>query len=248
MRDALGRIETVLVLGGGSEIAQATVRELLRNGPLQVILCGRKLAELDLSGLEQAGAELRTVELDALVPSQHPAAIDQAFAGDGDVDLVLLAFGVLGRQELSEKDAGAAFEVAATNFSGAVSVLTLVARKLAAQGHGTLVVFSSVAAQRARRSNYVYGASKAGLDAFAQGLQLVGPLEGVNVVIVRPGFVRTKMTAGLRPAPLSVTPEQVAVALLDGLRRGADTIWVPRALRYVMWVIRAAPRKLMERL
>jgi decaprenylphospho-beta-D-erythro-pentofuranosid-2-ulose 2-reductase len=111
-----------------------------------------------------------------------------------------------------------------------------------------LVVLSSVAAQRARRSNYVYGASKAGLDAFAQGLQLVTHVDGVNVVIVRPGFVRTKMTAGMRPAPLSVSAEQVAAALLAGLRRGDDTIWVPRALRPVMWVITLLPRKLMEKL
>jgi decaprenylphospho-beta-D-erythro-pentofuranosid-2-ulose 2-reductase len=248
VRDALGRIETVLVLGGGSEIARATVRELLRQGPLQVILCGRNLAALEVGDLEQAGARVRTVELDALVPSQHPAAIDQAFAGGVDVDLALLAFGVLGKQEVSERDATAAFEVAATNFSGAVSVLTLVAQRMRAQGHGTLVVLSSVAAQRARRSNYVYGASKAGLDAFTQGLQLVSHADGVNVVIVRPGFVRTKMTAGLRPVPLSVSPEQVATALLAGLQRGADTIWVPRALRFVMWVIRLLPRKLMERL
>ena len=248
MRDALGRIETVLALGGGSDIARATVRELLRDGPLQVILCGRNLGGLEVSELEQAGADVRTVELDALVPSQHEAAIDEAFGGGEDVDLVLFAFGVLGSQEVSEHDAVAAFEVAATNFSGAVSVLTLATQKLRAQGHGTLVVLSSVAAQRARRSNYVYGASKAGLDAFAQGLQLVTAVDGVNVVIVRPGFVRTKMTAGLRPAPLSVSPEQVATALLAGLRRGDDTIWVPRPLRFVMWVIRLLPRKLMERL
>jgi len=248
VKDALGRIETVLVLGGGSEIARATVRELLRDGPLQVILCARNLAGLETDELEQAGAVVRTVQLDALVPSQHAAAIEEAFGGAGDVDLALLAFGVLGRQEVSERDASAAFEVAATNFSGAVSVLTLVAEKLRAQGHGTLVVLSSVAAQRARRSNYVYGASKAGLDAFAQGLQLVTHVDGVNVVIVRPGFVRTKMTAGLRPVPFNASPEQVATALLAGLRRGADTIWVPRALRFVMWVIRLLPRTLMERL
>lgn len=248
MKDALGRIETVLVLGGGSEIARATVRELLREGPLQVILCGRDLAGLDVGELEQAGAEVRKVQLDALAPSQHPAAIDEAFSGAEDVDLVLLAFGVLGKQEVSERDATAAFEVAATNFSGAVSVLTLVTEKLRAQGHGTLVVLSSVAAQRARRSNYVYGASKAGLDAFAQGLQLVTDVDGVSVVIVRPGFVRTKMTAGLPPAPLSVSPEQVATALLAGLRRGSDTIWVPRAFRFVMWAIGLLPRKMMEKL
>ena len=116
------------------------------------------------------------------------------------------------------------------------------------QAHGTLIVLSSVAAERPRRSNFVYGASKAGLDAFAQGLGDALAGTGVDVMVVRPGFVRTKMTAGLKPAPLSTTPDAVAGAIVDGLRRGAHTVWVPPALRSVMSIVRHLPRPLFRRL
>ena len=114
-----------------------------------------------------------------------------------------------------------------TNFVGLVSVLIPIAERMRRQGHGTIVVLSSVAAERPRRANFVYGASKAGLDAFAQGLgdALVGA--GVHVLVVRPGFVRTKMTAGRAAAPFAVTPDAVADAIAGGLRSGAHTIWVP---------------------
>jgi len=117
-----------------------------------------------------------------------------------------------------------------------------------AQGHGTLCVFSTVAGERPRRSNFVYGSSKAGLDAFAQGLgdSLVGT--GVNVVVVRPGFVHTKMTQGLDAAPLATTPEKVAEATLEGIAKGAHTVWAPPALRYVMSVLRHVPRPIFRRL
>ena len=122
------------------------------------------------------------------------------------------------------------------------------ARRLRAQGHGTLVVLSSVAAERARRANFVYGSSKAGLDAFCQGLgdSLVGT--GVRVVVVRPGFVHTKMTAGHKPAPLSTTPDAVADVVVRGLEKGAETIWAPPPLRFVMSGMRHLPRPLWRRI
>jgi len=129
-----------------------------------------------------------------------------------------------------------------------VSALTVVAKRLRAQGHGTIVVLSSVAAQRPRRSNYLYGASKAGLDAFARGLQLSLAESGVRVLVVRPGFVRTAMTAGLRPAPFSVGPERVATEIVAALQRGDELIWVPPLLRAVMWLLLVLPRRLMQRL
>jgi decaprenylphospho-beta-D-erythro-pentofuranosid-2-ulose 2-reductase len=231
VKDALGRFQTVLVLGGGSEIAHATLRELR---PAKTILAGRA-AEHD-------------VRFDALAPETHQEIIGRVFDEHGDIDLVLLAFGVLGRQEEAERDPRAAVEVAATNFVGAVSALTVVFDRMRAQGHGTIVVLSSVAAEVARRSNYVYGASKAGLDAFARGLQLAAAETGVRVLIVRPGFVRTKMTAGLRPAPLSTDAAAVARAIDAGLRRGDELVWVPPALRLAMLVLRLLPRRFLRNL
>ena len=134
------------------------------------------------------------------------------------------------------------------NYLGAVSVLVPVARQLQAQGHGTIVGLSSVAGERARRSNFVYGSSKAGLDAFLQGLADAVRSAGVRVLIVRPGFVRTKMTEGLSPAPLAVGPDAVAAAIVDGLAQGREIVWVPPALRWVMVVLRHLPRPLFRRL
>jgi decaprenylphospho-beta-D-erythro-pentofuranosid-2-ulose 2-reductase len=160
----------------------------------------------------------------------------------------LLAFGVLGDQEEAEQDARAAVDIAEVNYVGSVSVAVPIAQRMRTQGHGTIVALSSVAGERARRSNFVYGSSKAGMDAFFQGLgdSLVG--SGVRVMIVRPGFVHTKMTEGMEAAPMSTTPDAVASAILHGLARNRETVWVPSQLRYVMSVLRHVPRPVFRKL
>src|SRR5207248_4925238 len=142
-----------------------------------------------------------------------------------DIDLALLAFGVLGDQEEAEHDGRAAVDIAEVNYVGSVSVAVPIAQRMRTQGHGTIVALSSVAGERARRSNFVYGSSKAGMDAFAQGLgdRLHG--SGVQVIVIRPGFVRTRMTAGLDDVPLSTDPDAVAEAIAGALRRNAHTVW-----------------------
>ena len=229
MRDALGAVQSVLVVGGRSDIGQALIERLQRERALRVIRGVRSP-----QGLE----ELR---FDALDRASHGAFVDAAFAG-GDIDLVVVAVGILGDQATDERDALAALAVIDTNLVGAVSVLIPIANRLRKQGHGAIVVLSSVAAERPRRANFVYGASKAGLDAFAQGLgdSLVG--SGVNVLVVRPGFVRTKMTDGLADAPFATTPDVVAEEIVRALRRRAHTVWVPSRLRLVMAVVRHLPR------
>ena len=141
-----------------------------------------------------------------------------------------------------------AVQLARTNYVGAVSVCLAVARRLREQGHGTLIVLSSVAGERVRRSNFIYGSTKAGLDGFAQGLGDALAGSGAGVLIVRPGFVKTKMTAGMAAAPLSTTPESVATATVRALQRGQEIVWVPWPLRWVMVVIRHLPRSLFRRL
>lgn len=246
MKDALGRIQRVLVLGGGSEIAHAVLAALLAEGPLHAVLAARHPDSIETSELERLGATIECVTFDALAYETHAAFFAEAFAGD-DVDLVLVAFGVLGDQERDERDAAAAVAVAETNYVGAVSALTHAANRLCEQGHGTIVVLSSVAGQRARRSNYVYGASKAGLDAHAQGLQLALAGEDVHVMIVRPGFVHTRMTASLKPAPLAVGPAEVGTAVVAGLRSGAAVVWAPSSMRWVAAVLRLLPSRILRR-
>jgi decaprenylphospho-beta-D-erythro-pentofuranosid-2-ulose 2-reductase len=233
MRDALGSVQSMLVLGGHSDIATALVERLRRDRPLRAVLAVREPEGPD---------ELR---FDALDHASHPAFVQRAFA-DGDIDLVVVAFGILGDQAVDERDADAAVRVVETNFVGAVSVLVPIAERLRAQGHGAIVVLSSVAGERPRRANFVYGSSKAGLDAFAQGLCDALAGSGVDVLVVRPGFVRTKMTVGRAEPPLATTPEAVADEILRGLRRRAHTIWVPTRLRVVMAILRVLPRPLFR--
>jgi decaprenylphospho-beta-D-erythro-pentofuranosid-2-ulose 2-reductase len=243
MQDALGAVQSILVLGGSSDIAAATVRRIAGPRRAKVLLAGRH-PELvpDLPG------DVDTIAFDALDTDSHDGSVKEAFDRLGDVDVVLVAFGVLGDQELAEHDAAEALRVARTNYVGAISVMVPIAQRLRAQGHGTLVVLSSVAAERPRRSNFMYGSSKAGIDAFATGLgdSLMG--SGARVVVVRPGFVRTKMTAGRDPVPFSTTAEAVAEAIDAALRHGTETIWVPSILRWIMAVLRHVPRPIFRRL
>jgi decaprenylphospho-beta-D-erythro-pentofuranosid-2-ulose 2-reductase len=249
VKDAFGLPQSLLVLGGTSEIALATARRLIARRTRTVWLAGRPSPALDeaVQDLRAHGADVRTVAFDALDPDTHEEALDKVFA-EGDIDLVLLAFGILGDQAHDERDPSAAVRVARTNYIGAVSAGLVAARALQTQGHGSLVVLSSVAGERARRANFIYGSSKAGLDAFAQGLGDALQGTGVHVMVVRPGFVRTRMTAGLPEAPLATTPEAVATAIELGLRRRSEMVWVPGVLRVVMSALRHVPRGLFRRL
>ena len=251
MKDAFGSVQSVLVLGGTSEIALATVRRLAERRLRTVVLAGRDTARLSSASADLQRAGVQHVEVagfDALDVASHGQLVEELWSQHGDFDLVLLAFGVLGDQERDERDAGAALQVLDVNFRGAVSVGIPLAQKLRAQGHGCIAVLSSVAGERARRANFVYGASKAGLDAFYQGLadSLVGT--GVQVVVVRPGFVHTRMTAGRPAAPFSTTPDRVAADIVRGVARGSVTVWSPGILRPVMSALRHLPRPIFRKM
>lgn len=250
MTDALDRPTSVLVLGGTSDIALATVRALRSPALRRVVLAARPSVGRDdaVAGLTAEGvAGVTAVDFDAAATSSHDELLARVFAA-GDVDVVLVAFGVLGDQQEFEDDPDLAVEAAQVNYVGAVSVCLRAARHLTAQGHGSLVVLSSVAGERARRSNFVYGSTKAGVDALASGLADALHGSGAHVLVVRPGFVRTGMTTHLEPAPLSVTAEQVADAVVAGLRRGSTVVYVPAAMRVVMSGLRHLPRAVFRRL
>jgi decaprenylphospho-beta-D-erythro-pentofuranosid-2-ulose 2-reductase len=251
VKDSLGSIQSLLVLGGSSEIGLATARALVAERTRTVILAARDPARLEEAAAELCALGAKSVDLvefDATDFDGHARFAERVFERDEDIDAVMLAFGVLGDQARLERDARAARELLETNLVGAVSVALAVVERLRRQGHGTLVVMSSVAGERPRRANFIYGASKAGLDAFAQGLadSLVGT--GVEVVVLRPGFVHTKMTAGLEPAPFATTPDAVAAAIVAALRSTPHTVWVPAQLRLVMSVLRHLPRAVFRRL
>jgi decaprenylphospho-beta-D-erythro-pentofuranosid-2-ulose 2-reductase len=249
MKDSLGAAQSLLVLGGSSDIAMATARKMAAARTEKIFLAGRPSQRLEdnAAELRKLGATVDVVAFDAAATDDHDKVLSQVFA-TGDIDVVLMAFGVLGDQAEDEKDPVRAAAVAHVNYTGSVSSGIVVAQALKKQGHGALVVLSSVAGERARRSNFIYGSSKAGLDAFAQGLgdSLVGT--GVHVMVVRPGFVDTKMTEGKEKVPLSTTADAVADAIITGLRRGSHTVWAPGAFRYVMSGLRHVPRPLFRKL
>ncbi len=241
----------VLILGGTSEIALAIVGELQRRDPREVALVGRDPDTLGRAAADLTGAGCEralTFELDACDLDRHEQVIGEAFDELGGADIVILAVGVLGERGGLPDDTAGALEVLQVNLVGAGSLLIHSAQRLRKQGAGTIVVLSSVAAERPRRANVVYGASKAGLDALAQGLGDDLRDQGVRMLVVRPGFVDTRMTRGLAPAPLSTTPQALALDVVNGLDHRSHTVWTPSALRWLMLAVRMLPRPLFRRL
>jgi NAD(P)-dependent dehydrogenase (short-subunit alcohol dehydrogenase family) len=242
---------TVLLLGGRSEIGLAVALRLVRGGASTVVLAARRSAELDVeeTTLLRAGAStVARVEFDADFVAGQRAVLDKVVAEHGPLDVVIIAFGILGDQQRAEQDAEHAVAIVHTDYLAHVSILTHLANLLRAQGNGQIVVFSSVAGVRVRRANYVYGSAKAGLDGFASGLADALQGSGVRLLLVRPGFVIGRMTEGMTPAPLSSTPDQVADATVAALRRGRAEVWVPRPLRWVFAIMRLLPRPVWRRL
>ena len=250
MQNALGEPQTILLLGGTSDIGVAIVRRLLSPTTRTVVLACRDTArgEAVAAGLRHGSLTVEVVAFDGGAPATHSDLVDSVAQRHGDIDLVVVAFAVLGDGAVTSRDPVAAADLMHVNVTGTVSATIASANRLRAQGHGSIVLLSSVAGERVRAANPVYGGSKAGIDGFAQGLGdgLAG--DGVHLMIVRPGFVHSKMTEGLDPAPLATTPEAVADAIVEGLAKGREIVWVPAALRGVMSGLRHVPRPVFRRL
>jgi decaprenylphospho-beta-D-erythro-pentofuranosid-2-ulose 2-reductase len=248
--NAVGTPQSLLLLGGTSDIGLAVARAFAARAPgLRVVLAARPSPRRDAAAEELAGigCAVRAVDFDALDLDSHTAAVAAA-AEDGDVDVSVVAYGVLGDNEQAWTDLRVAVDLARTNYVGPVASGVALAELVRRQGHGVVVALSSVAGERPRRSNFVYGSTKAGFDAFFTGLgEALRPLGG-RVLVVRPGFVRSKMTEGLEAAPLAVTPEDVAEAVVAAVANGAEQVWVPRPMRAVMSALRHVPRPVFRRL
>jgi short-subunit dehydrogenase len=239
----------VLVLGGRSEIGLEVARRLAPGRV--VILAARRAGDLaeEVELVRDSGASaVHLVEFDADDTASHPALLERIATEHGPIGVAVLAFGILGDQTLAERAPDHALAVVHTDYVAQVSVLTVLAQLMRAAGHGQLVVFSSVAGVRVRKANYVYGSAKAGLDGFASGLGDALHGSGVHLLLVRPGFVVGRMTEGMSPAPLPSTPEQVADAVVHGLRTHRSEVWVPRALRPAYFVARLLPRAVWRRM
>jgi decaprenylphospho-beta-D-erythro-pentofuranosid-2-ulose 2-reductase len=247
--DAVGNPQSLLLLGGTSEIGLAIASQYASRRPLRVILAGRPSSRLDdaAAALRSSGATVSVLPFDAKDIDSHQDVIGKAFA-DGDVDVTVVAFGLLGDQEQAWQDHATAVELAQVNYTAPVSVGVALAARLREQGHGKIIALSSVAGERVRRSNFVYGSTKAGFDGFFLGLGEALAPSGVQVTVVRPGFVHTKMTEGMKAAPLATTPDKVASIAVAAAAAGKDLAWAPAPWRLVMSALRHVPRPIFKKL
>ncbi|WP_332642066.1 decaprenylphospho-beta-D-erythro-pentofuranosid-2-ulose 2-reductase [Aeromicrobium sp.] len=248
MINALGIPQHILLLGGTSDIALAIAETYAAQSPSLVVTLAARPGDRRDAAMQQLtakGCTVNAVDFEALDTASHGALI----AGiDGDIDLSVVAFGLLGDPEKAWTDVDVARELAEVNYVGAVTTGVALGARIRSQGHGVIVALSSVAGERPRRSNFVYGSTKAGFDAFYTGLGEALRELGGRVLVVRPGFVKSKMTDGLDPAPLATTPEAVAEAVVAAVRDGKEQIWVPGTMRVVMSGLRHVPRVIFRKL
>jgi decaprenylphospho-beta-D-erythro-pentofuranosid-2-ulose 2-reductase len=252
MENAFGQPQNVVVLGGSSDIARAIMKKLCAARAHTVVLAGRNQVLLDAAAEEarEFGAtKTDTVLFDAEDPSNAARTVAESFDKVGEqVDLVLVAVGMLGDQMADENDAAAAARLATVNFTWPVAALAEVRRRLVAQGSGRILVLTSVSGVRVRRTMYLYGGTKAGLDRLCDGLADSLEGTGVTLQLVRAGVVRTKMTAGRAEPPFTTGPNEVAENVMRGLARGERVIWSPPILRYVFAIMRHLPRSIFRKI
>lgn len=249
--DAVGNPQTILVLGGTSEIGLAITEEYLSKSPARVILAALPNDPLRDSAVAQLTAKgaksVDVIDFDALDTASHPKVIDEAWS-KGDVDVAIVAFAVDFDAEELWQDQRKAVLTANINYTASVSVGVLLGEKLKAQGYGRIIVMSSVAGERVRRSNFVYGSTKAGLDGFYLGLGEALREFGPRVTVIRPGMVRTKFSAHVKEAPLTVDKEDIAKLAVAASQKGKDLVWAPGPFRFVMIALRHVPRPIFRKL
>lgn len=241
----------MLVLGATSAIARAAAAELARDGHA-LVLAARDAEEARAIAADLAvrfGVRARAVHLDALAFDTHAAFVAEVVRAEGEaLEGALLAVGYLGDQERAKTDFDEARRVLDVNFTACVSLLTPLAAHFEGRQGGFLCVVSSVAGDRGRQSNYVYGAAKGGLSIFLQGLRNRLHRAGVRVITVNPGFVDSRMTFGKPGTFLVAPPERVARGIRRALHDGADVVYVPGFWRPVMLAIRSIPEAIFKRM
>lgn len=250
MKSARTFPNTVLALGATSAIAEATLRVLAERGA-RFYLVGRNPDKLhavaaDLHTRGASGVATNVMDLDDT--AAHPAMLASAVQSLGTIDLALLAHGILGDQTVAEASYSAAEGVIHTNFLSAVSLITWLANYFESLGKGTLAVISSVAGDRGRKSNYVYGASKGALSIFLDGVRSRVDRAGVNVLTIKPGFVATPMTAHIAQGPLFAQPSQVARTIVKAIEKRRDVVYVPAFWAVIMLILRMVPRPIFKKL
>ena len=241
----------VAFLGATKGMGRALARLMAQRGD-EICLLGRNTVDLERSAADlsvRAGADVAsTVVCDLEQPEGFPAAIAAARQALGGLDAVVVTAGVFATQEELEDDPALAERLLRIDFSSTVMFCEAAKKALLEEGGGALCVFSSVAGERGRKPVIMYGAAKAGLTHYLEGLDHKHHADGLRVVTVKPGFVKTTMTAGLDPPPFAGEPEQVARRVLRAIDRGTPVVYAPAPWRLIMAIIRALPRAIMRRI
>ena len=243
-------MKKILVLGATSGIAAAVARRFAAAGD-SLFLVGRDIAKLETlqADLRVRGAALVQCEQADLNCSEaHPAIIDRACTAMGGLDVALLAWGALGAEQQAQHSFPAAREILELNFLGQISALTALAELFEKRRAGSIIALSSVAGDRGRKSNYVYGSAKAGLSAYLQGLRNRLHSCGVHVLTVKPGFVDTPMTAHLAKNVLFASADRVADDIYRAYQSGAAVLYTPWFWRFIMAIIVSIPEALFKRM
>lgn len=240
----------IVAFGATSAICVALLRRYAVSGA-NLYLVARDANKLDACASDLAARGARVAGSSAFDfndTARHGTALQESAAALGAVDLVIVAHGSLPEQADCEQDDAVVKACMDDNFTSAAVIMHAAARLLDAQGRGTLAIISSVAGDRGRKSNYTYGAAKAGLDAIAQGLQGRFCGTDVRVVNIKPGMVASPMTAHMDQGPLFASPEGIAPRMQRAIEKGSRVVYVPGVWRYIMWVIRLLPTAVLARL
>lgn len=240
----------IVIFGATSAIAKETARIYSAQGAILHLIARDRdrlqtlSADLKVRGAERVGHTV--LDMDEL--ARHSQAIEEARKGLGGIDIALIAHGTLPDQEACQSDVALTLSELNTNAISTISLITLLANIMAEQRHGTIAVITSVAGDRGRRSNYVYGTAKAAVATFLQGIRSRLADAGVHVLTIKPGFVDTPMTAAFEKGILWATSEQVAHGIVRAIERKRDVAYLPWFWRYIMLVIKTIPERLFKRM
>ncbi len=240
----------ILILGATSSIARAAAHAFAAKGH-SLFLAARDEDELDRIAKDiriRFRVEVKYASFDAEAFGEHPHFFQQVIQNLGGLEGILLAFGDLGDQKMAINDFNLSHRMIDRNFTGACSILSLGANYLAKQGQGFIIGITSVAGDRGRQSNYVYGAAKGGFNIFLEGLRNRLFHAGVRVITVKPGFVDTSMTFGLPGLFLVASPKYVGEKIAGSLNKSQDVVYIPWFWRYIMMIIKSIPERIFKRL
>ena len=252
MKNGVGVAQNIVLFGGTSEIGQAILRRVVKPGVSRLVLVSRDIDAANRVSQELVGShpelDVHHVRYEASDASSMEHVVAEVAASIGDIDVAIVAQGLLNEGANYYENPSALIDMVNVNFTGEMVLLYAIASRMRSQGYGKIVVLSSVAGERVRRGNPVYGATKAGIDGFSLALDHELEGTGASVLVVRPGFVATKMTTGMKKVPFSTNPETVAKIVEKAISSDKKIVWAPSPLHWMFFILKNIPIAMWRRL